>query len=95
MKLPSIYTDMKFEPGFRKCQSRPQLTLPLGCEQRELPLLPVRVPAGSRSRSVTSNARFTGEGLGQLQKITPQPLRNGPILILTFYHKDLGIHHLL
>jgi hypothetical protein len=53
------------------------------------------VPAGSRSRSVASDDRFTPGGLGQ-SKTRVKPFRIWPIPKLTFlYHKDIRIHHLL
>jgi len=94
MKLPSVYTDLCFKQGFEICHGRQQLTLPLGCEEREVRVaasVGVSGLAGSRSRRATFDAWFTGGRLRKLKtSITPLPLRIGPIFdINDFDHKDL------
>jgi hypothetical protein len=60
---------------FRKRHRQPQITLSLGCEQRELRLpLTVPVPPGSRSSSVTCDEMFTGQSVRQLKKNTNNSL---------------------
>ena len=78
MKLPSVYTDLSFRKIFENstvgCNSRCRSVVNnVNCELRvascELQLLlVVPVPAGSRSRNVTCDARFTRGRLGQLKQ---------------------------
>jgi hypothetical protein len=75
MKLPSVYSDLCVKQGFEIFDGRPQLTLPLGCVERELRVaasVGVSGLAGSRSRIATSDAPFTGGRLRKLKTpITP------------------------
>jgi hypothetical protein len=94
MKMPSVYTDIRFKQVFENTtdgrNSRCRSVVHSACWELQLSLI-VRVPAGSRSTNAPGHARFTGGPLWQKNTHNSATIRNRThIVINIFDHKGLG-----